>query len=83
MSLKKIAEMTGVSVSTVSRVLNQKNESCASKQVKEKIWQAAGEIGYQPNVYARSLKKKESPEESVRISVVMARNGRIVQASAK
>lgn len=76
MSLKKIAEMTGVSVSTVSRVLNQKNESCASEQVKEKIWQAAGEIGYQPNVYARSLKKKESPEESARISVIMARNGR-------
>ena len=37
--------MTGVSVSTVSRVLNQKNKSCASEQVKEKIWQAAGEIG--------------------------------------
>lgn len=76
MSLKKIAEMTGVSVSTVSRVLNHKNESCASEQVKEKIWQAAGEIGYQPNLYARGLKSGEILDKNIQISVIMARSGR-------
>ena len=76
MSLKKIAEMTGVSVSTVSRVLNNKNSSCASQKVKEKIWQAAGEIGYQPNLYARELKTGGSAKDSIRIFVLMARSKR-------
>lgn len=56
MSLKKIAEMTGVSVSTVSRVLNNKEYNCASEEVKKKIWKAAEEIQYVPNESARSLK---------------------------
>lgn len=56
MSLKKIAEMTGVSVSTVSRVLNNKSFNCASEAVKEKIWAAAREINYVPNETARNLK---------------------------
>ena len=38
MSLKKIAEMVGVSPSTVSRVLNDRSSSCASEAVKQKIW---------------------------------------------
>lgn len=37
MSLKKIAEMVGVSPSTVSRVLNDRSSSCASEAVKQKI----------------------------------------------
>ncbi|MCD8021944.1 MAG: LacI family transcriptional regulator [Lachnospiraceae bacterium] len=57
MSLKKIAEMTGVSVSTVSRVLNNRNYNCASEEVKAKIWAAAEEIQYVPNESARNLKK--------------------------
>ena len=41
MSLKKIAEIAGVSVSTVSRVLNNPDHRCSSPQVRERIWQAA------------------------------------------
>ncbi len=57
MSLKQIAEMTGVSVSTVSRVLNDATSTCASKDTRNKIWEAAREIGYTPNEAARQLKK--------------------------
>lgn len=74
MSLKKIAEMTGVSPSTVSRVLNNASSTCASKTVRDKIFEAAREIGYRPNENARKLKtraKEESPGQ--KISIVLAR----------
>lgn len=74
MSLKKIAEMTGVSPSTVSRVLNNVSSTCASKEVQDKIFQAAREIGYRPNENARKLKTNAKDEASGRhISIVLAR----------
>jgi len=74
MSLKHIAAMTNTSVSTVSRVLNQTSASCASKELQDKIWAAAREIGYHPNKAARALKKGDSGTQKLpRIAVVMAR----------
>lgn len=74
MSLKKIAQMTGVSPSTVSRVLNNVSSTCASKEVRDKIFDAAREIGYLPNESARRLK---SSAKDIRadnhISIVLAR----------
>lgn len=74
MSLKKIAQMTGVSPSTVSRVLNNVSSTCASKEVRDKIFDAAREIGYQPNESARRLKSsaKDIRPDS-HISIVLAR----------
>lgn len=74
MSLKQIASMVGTSVSTVSRVLNNTSPSCASKDLQDKIWNAAKEIGYQPNEAARTLKKGgESDSRLSRIIIVLAR----------
>lgn len=74
MSLKKIAEMTGVSPSTVSRVLNNASATCASRQVRDKILDAAREIGYQPNENARRLKQNTSEAHAgYHISIVLAR----------
>lgn len=74
MSLKKIAEMTGVSPSTVSRVLNHKSHKCASEEIKDRIWAAARELNYLPNENARSLKKgKEALLPPVKISVLLGR----------
>lgn len=74
MSLKKIAQMTGVSPSTVSRVLNNVSSTCASKEVRDKIFDAAREIGYQPNENARNLKKSSGDTKAHRhISIVLAR----------
>lgn len=74
MSLKKIAEMVGVSPSTVSRVLNNTSASSASKELQKRIWAAAREIGYQPNEAARMLRKNnKSAASPARISVVLAR----------
>lgn len=76
MSLKKIAEMVGVSPSTVSRVLNGTVSSCASPALKEKIWEAARSINYIPNANARDLKKgTQQIQKNYQISIVLSRFG--------
>lgn len=72
MSLKQIASMVGTSVSTVSRVLNNTSSTCASKELQDKIWQAARETGYRPNEAARTLKKGGESKAS-HVIIVMAR----------
>ncbi len=74
MSLKEIAEIVGVSPSTVSRVLNNTSTTCASKEIRDKIFEAARETGYQPNENARKLRRpalEERPQK--RVSIVLAR----------
>ena len=74
MSLKKIAEMVGVSPSTVSRVLNHTSETCASKEIQNKIFAAAREINYQPNQSAKQLRSCAQPAASSHhISIILAR----------
>ncbi len=76
MSLKQIAEMVGTTPSTVSRVLNQNSPGCASRELQERIWAAAQEIGYRPNESARALRngeKQEKKEKTLRASVLFSR----------
>ena len=56
MTLKDIAERAGVSVSTVSRILNDKDTKAASSEVRERVWQIINETGYVPNANARDLR---------------------------
>lgn len=56
MSLKKIAEITGTSVSTVSRVLNHPEHRCNNSSLSEKIWEAATALQYIPNSSAKNLR---------------------------
>lgn len=74
MSLKKIAEAAGTSISTVSRVLSGSAPNCASPQLRDKIWKAAQELHYTPNLYARNLKKGAPAQSRPRsVSIVLAR----------
>ena len=74
MSLKKIAEMAGTSPSTVSRVLNNQSATCASEELKARIWKAAHEIHYVPNSSARNLKTGQTAQkENLHLLVVLAR----------
>lgn len=61
MSIKKIAEQTGVSPATVSRVLNNPNYRCSQEGLRDKIWKAAMEQNYVPNEAARNLKMGVHP----------------------
>lgn len=56
MTLKEIAEKAGVSVSTVSRVINHNNAKVASKEVQDRIWEIVRDSNYVPNAAARNLK---------------------------
>lgn len=61
MTLKEIAQEAGVSISTVSRVINSTNTKVASKEVQEKIWEIVRRTGYEPNTHARSLQQGSDP----------------------
>lgn len=75
MSLKQIAEIVGVSPSTVSRVLNNASSSCASRETRDKIFEAARSVGYQPNENARRLRSSSQHHtvSQTRICIVLAR----------
>jgi LacI family transcriptional regulator len=56
--LKDIADFTGVSVSTVSLVLNGKaSKNRISEDLEKKILEAAKQLDYRPNMLARGLRK--------------------------
>jgi Transcriptional regulators len=64
MTLKDIAKEAGVSISTVSRVLNMKNSNAASKETQDRIWEIVRKNDYTPNLHARCLKTGEELHES-------------------
>ena len=57
-TIKDIAERVGVSVTTISRVLN--NRGYLSDKLKKRVQVAMEELNYQPNELARSLSRKKS-----------------------
>ncbi len=57
-TLKTIAQYTGLSVTTVSRALT--NYDDVALETREKILAAAKELGYYPNSTARQLQKQRS-----------------------
>lgn len=74
MSIKKIAEMAGVSVSTASRVLSDPNHRCSSEEMRQRILQAARELNYVPNEAARNLKSgKTGGKEVYYIDILLTR----------
>ena len=52
-TLEEVAKLAGVSRSTVSRVIN--DQPNVRPEVRERVWQVAREVGYQPHAAARSL----------------------------
>ncbi|KRN97363.1 LacI family DNA-binding transcriptional regulator [Companilactobacillus kimchiensis] len=56
--LNDVAQLAGVSVTTVSRVIN--NHGYLSQQTKDKVFAAMHELHYQPNNMARSLQGKNT-----------------------
>jgi DNA-binding LacI/PurR family transcriptional regulator len=60
---KEVADRAGVSVAVVSYVLN--NRSLVKPETKQKVLDAVRELGYTPNLTARSLKTKRSRQIAV------------------
>lgn len=58
MSIYKIAQITGYSASTVARAL--RNEGYCHEDTKKVILQAASEMGYRPNIAAKTLRNNKT-----------------------
>ncbi len=69
-SLKELARHLGVSPSTVSVVLNNVPGRSISEPTRERIREAAGQMGYRPSLLARSLRKQETHTIGVLLPMV-------------
>ena len=58
--IKDVAVAAGVSVTTVSHVLNDVTYARISQKTREKVREAAGELGYDPNPMAQALRTQRS-----------------------
>lgn len=58
MSIKDVAKLAGVSVSTVSRALNE--TTYVKEETRMRVLEAAKELNYMPNVFAQGLKSNRS-----------------------
>ncbi|WP_342431795.1 LacI family DNA-binding transcriptional regulator [Neobacillus sp. FSL H8-0543] len=58
-TIKDIAKKANVSITTVSRVLNQKTEGI-SKSTRKRVLEIIEELGYRPNSIARSMITKQT-----------------------
>jgi DNA-binding LacI/PurR family transcriptional regulator len=57
-TIKQVAKVAGVSMQTVSRVINDRPD--VSPETRERIQQVIDELGYQPSALARSLIQRRS-----------------------
>jgi len=65
-TLKDIAKKTGVSVSTVSRVLHDNSQKYKiSEETKAKVKQVAKDLGYRVNALARGLRQQKTCEVGI------------------
>ena len=55
-TIKQIAERSGLSIPTVSRILSNKGEA-HQLSTREKVLQVARELGYRPNMSARAMRQ--------------------------
>ncbi|MBC7123288.1 MAG: LacI family DNA-binding transcriptional regulator, partial [Pseudothermotoga sp.] len=53
-NIRSVAQLAGVSISTVSRVIN--SPESVSEELRERVRKAIEQLGYRPNQIARSLR---------------------------
>jgi len=59
-TLRDVAQRAGVSMATVSLVVNEKTESRVSEATRQRVLQAVNELGYRTNALAKSLVRGSS-----------------------
>lgn len=66
--IRDVAEASGFSIATVSRVLSGRGS--AALNTREKVQRAAQELGYRPNVAGRALRTRQSGAVALMISSI-------------
>jgi DNA-binding LacI/PurR family transcriptional regulator len=62
-TLKAVAERVGLAVGTVSSILNRAPQASSLPQpTKDRVFAAARELNYQPNLLARALRMGKTPD---------------------
>ncbi|WP_033166290.1 LacI family DNA-binding transcriptional regulator [Clostridium sp. KNHs205] len=69
MTLKEIAKRAGVSVSTVSRIINSEDGNFARKEIRDKVWEIIRETEYVPNQTAIELKQNKNSKVKVPLTI--------------
>lgn len=60
-TMKQVAERAGVSVTTVSHVINRKAGARIGQEARRRVLRAVDDLGYRPNALAKTLVKGTSP----------------------
>jgi LacI family transcriptional regulator len=63
LTIRQIAQLAGVSRSTVSRVLN--DHPSVSPETREQVLQVIAETGFRPDPIARSLSNRRADEDEM------------------
>src|SRR5690625_5730086 len=72
-TLRDVAEQAGVSVSTVSLVLNAKANARIGQKTREQVIATAETLGYRPNALAKSLVRGSSKRSEEHTSELQSR----------
>jgi len=59
-TMTDVAKLAGVSQTTVSFVINNRQDIHIAEETKVRVWEAVEELGYRPNAMARSLRASKS-----------------------
>ena len=71
MSLRELAAHLGLSLTTVSRVMNQAGaEYRIAAATQQRVLEAAASLNYRPNAFARGLRKKQSSTVGVMVAEI-------------
>lgn len=78
-SVREIARIAGVSASTVSRVLRDRNTNAASKEVRDRIVGIADELGYTPQRRGRAAQTGAESATDSRFFCLIARPAEVAR----
>jgi len=81
-TLKEIADEAGVSIKTVSNILNGRNKECWASSIERarRVRDIAGRLNYQPNPIARAMRSSKTMQIGVMVrDLYNPQTGRVVE----
>ena len=70
-TMRDVAKLAGVSIKTVSRVINE--EPAVSDELRAKVMTAAQQLGYRPNFTASTLRRSSNTTRTIGLLLKFAK----------